>query len=792
MKYLATAIFALATTAVAVAQQGTLKGHIFDSKNEPISLAKVKIEKLTNILLTDKAGEFTAINLPYGMYTVMIDHAGFESKVFTVNINRNITTLNITLSLENSELKEVEVFGRSNIAPEKLETLTRLPLQARDQIQSISVISSSLIQKQGALTINDATRNVPGVYAFATYGNKRESMASRGYRGIPILKNGVRVNSDFRGTGILTDAAGIDNIQVLKGVSAITQGVATDIGSPGGVINIVTKTPNFYSGGEVSLRSGSWGQVRPQFDFYGPMDKEEKVAFRIAGAYETKDSYRSHVNSDKIYVNPSIAWKANDKTTLTFEMDYLDDNRTPDLGTINIGESDVNGIYDLPHNKFLGYTNDKTNTINTNYTVRFDREINEKLSVRAAYFKSDLATDDVGAALASKNNLTLSQRNRSLSHSTRKDINQVLQLDLVAKDIYTGSIKHLFQVGFDYNRNTTSTLSEKTSVLDVIDVYQPINNYLPETVTYGAATTNNESSKGFGVLAQGVTEWTKWFRTFVGLRYSKVESIANINIGVKSSNAVNPLAGVMFIPTKNVNLFASYTNSSNPRSATREDINGNALGNERWDQWEAGWKTSWLDDRLRFNTTFFKINNRDMNLPVYDNTWTETGYYQKGGNDQRQGIETELSGRVLKNLEVIFGYSFIDAKYKEHTSYVYNSAPLNTPKHTANAWANYKFLNNSLEGLSVGVGVYYLGDRPVNDWSKGPITHEGIVPNVKPFDLAAYTTVNFQVGYKFNENWKVLGYVNNAFNEFGYNAYRTSYINPIDPINFSGMLIYHF
>lgn len=61
-------------------------------------------------------------------------------------------------------------------------------------------------------------------------------MSSRGFRGIPILKNGVRVHSDFRGTGILTDMQGVDNIQVLKGSAAITQGVATDLGSPGGVL----------------------------------------------------------------------------------------------------------------------------------------------------------------------------------------------------------------------------------------------------------------------------------------------------------------------------------------------------------------------------------------------------------------------------------------------------------------------------------------------------------------------------------------------------------------------------
>src|SRR5690625_7143939 len=82
-----------------------------------------------------------------------------------------------------------------------------------------------------------------------------------------------------------------------------------------------------------------------------------------------------------------------------------------------------------------------------------------------------------------------------------------------------------------------------------------------------------------------------------------------------------------------------------------------------------------------------------MNLPVYDENWIETGYYQKGGNDQRQGVELEFTGRLLENLELIAGYSYIDAQYKEHTSFVYGSAPLNTPKHTFNFYANYGFKN---------------------------------------------------------------------------------------------------
>src|SRR5690606_26429754 len=185
-----------------------------------------------------------------------------------------------------SELDEVEVFGSRYKRPDKIEALTRLPLAPYEQIQSISIISDKLIAQQGNLTIADATKNVPGVYTFATYGNKRESMSSRGFRGIPILKNGVRVHSDFRGTGILTDMQGVDNIQVLKGAASVTQGVATDLGSPGGVINIVTKTPKYYFGGEITTRVGSYGQVRPTFDIFGPVNDSETVAFRLNGAFE--------------------------------------------------------------------------------------------------------------------------------------------------------------------------------------------------------------------------------------------------------------------------------------------------------------------------------------------------------------------------------------------------------------------------------------------------------------------------------------------------------------------------
>src|SRR5690606_35107095 len=134
-------------------------------------------------------------DIPFGKYTIIASSVGQKSKEIEVVAN-SVLVNSITIRMQNTaKLSEVEVFGNRYEQPDKIEALTRLPLKPYERIQSISIIGSKVIENQGALTISDASKNVPGVYTFATYGNKRESMSSRGFRGIPILKNGVRVHS---------------------------------------------------------------------------------------------------------------------------------------------------------------------------------------------------------------------------------------------------------------------------------------------------------------------------------------------------------------------------------------------------------------------------------------------------------------------------------------------------------------------------------------------------------------------------------------------------------------------
>ena len=769
------------------AQQKSLRGTIVDEQEQPIAFANVLIQGTSIGVSAGEDGVFVLHNLPQGQLKLRVSAVGFKTILQQVNVSPSIN-LTIVLHADN-ELDEVEVFGNRFKHPDKIETLTRLPLAPYEQIQSISIISDKLIEQQGNLTIADATRNVPGVYTFATYGNRSESMSSRGFRGIPILKNGVRVHSDFRGTGILTDMQGVDNIQVLKGSAAITQGVATDLGSPGGVINIVTKIPKYTSGGTVSLRGGSYGQLRTTYDVFGAMNESKTLAYRVNGALERADSYRQGISSERFYINPSFQWRLGEGTTITAEMDYFDDSRTPDLGTVNLDDIDENAIYRLPFSQYLGYSKDKAITHNSTYSIRFNHEVSNKLKLMAAYFSSTLDLQDKRASLGSyiveNGEPVYNKRKRGYTNSSRMDNNKVFQVDLIGDDIKTGKIKHSFQVGFD----ELETSTKSASVVDSIDVFASNSHQLPSIINYGPEVVVETTSRAIGVVAQDVISWNNWLKTFLGVRYSTTQTSTATEI--TQNDAFNPLMGIIFNPYANVNVFASYTNSAYPRTASRLDKNGSELGNERFDQLEAGVKTNWLDGRLRLNVTLFKINNRNINLPVYDENWVATGYYQKGGNDERKGIEIELSGRIIDNLEIITGYSYIDAQYKEHTSFVYGSSPLNTPKHTFNAYVNYNF-TNALKGLSIGAGGYYIGERPINDWSAGPITHQGIEPKIKPFNLEGYTLINLQLGYRISSNWNSRLLLNNIFNQIGYNAYRVSYINQIDPRTVAGSISYTF
>ena len=788
-----------------------IKGRVLDEKGEPIPSATVVVKELQKGMSTDVKGRFRFTHLPTRELTIEVSFVGYNKNIKEIDLRENNEIhLQFDMQVDTKSLNEIEVFGERYKQPEKLDAITRMPLRPSEQIQSISVISDKVISEQGALTITDAVRNVPGVTLFGSYGGVRESMSTRGYRGVPVLKNGVRIDSDFRTGAITSDMQGVESVQVIKGSAAITQGVGNDLGSPGGVINVVTKTPKFVNGGEVSTRIGSWGQVRPTFDVQSVLDKERTIAFRLNGAYERSDGFRKHVDMNSVYINPSLEWRPDDKTTVTLEMDYLNSDKTPDRGTYNLKDDTEEALYEMPKDKFTGFATDNVNTKIMTYAARITRNIADKLSVRAAYFNSSYNSDNIGASLAKiKGETDNALRQRSIGRSQRDDKNSTFQLDFIGKDVYTGTVKHTFQVGFDYKQTNLTQTSfgdlyglkqgdSKTkhplSYIDIIDITQPITNYFPDeyaTISFGSSSETKSKGSSYGIMLQEVMTINDYAKAILGLRYSYGTSSDNVSTQETTGDAWNPMFGLMVTPIKNMNIFGSYTTTTSLRSASNKKEDGSEIGPSNSKQWEFGIKSDWLDNRLRFNFTYFTIKNENLSHQAYTDAGVVLPHYEVAGDLLRDGVEVELSGRILPNFQVMLGYAYLNARYKNSPVYQDGSAPMNAPEHTANGWLYYTIDRGAIKGLSFGIGSYYVGKRPVNEFSLKPDGH-GSMTGSKPFDMPAYTTVNAQLAYTYK---KVTARVffNNIFDEIGYSSYyRGGYINQIDPRNFAGVVSYRF
>lgn len=704
-----------------------------------------------------------------------------------------------TLSSKDKEIEQVELFGERNKKPQGLEVITRLPLKTRDQIQSISVISYKVIEDLGGLTVTDVAKNIPGVTQFGSYGGTRESMSIRGYRGVPVLKNGVQLDSDFRTAGMLTDMQGVESIQVIKGSAAVTQGIGDGLGSAGGVINVVTKVPKFINQTNVGFRYGSWDFYRPTLDFQRVLDSKGRIAVRFNGAYQNSNSFRRFINTERIYVNPSIAIRPDDKTEIVMEMDYMHNNTTPDRGTVNLAKGDVEAIYNMPGRKFLGFSSDNAKTETFNFSTTASRKLTDKLKLRAAFISSSYQSEIIGAALAPVDRNNPNQyRNRTLTRSDREDLNKVFQFDFIGADVMTGFMKHTFQVGFDWKESNVTTTSYKSKNVDRINVLEDINNALPGNIdakNFDLIDKNpiiNTKTPTVGLMAQDVITFNRYIKAHLGIRYSRLNGSDK-----ETSYAWNPSFGIMLSPIENVNVFGSYTSTTSLRSSNNVLASGGTVGASTTKQWEAGIKSDWLNERLRFNVTLFDIKTDNLSYEVLTNG-NSTGTYALAGNLKRRGVEVELIGKILPNLQVMTGWAYVDAQYKDSPSFVNGSAPINTPKHSANAWLNYRFNQGILEGLDVGAGIYYVGKRPVDDYkqtySNAANGHvNGTLPGEKPFKMPDYTTVDAQLGYALKNGFGVRVFFNNIFDRVGYSSYfRGGYIDQIQPRNFAVQLNYKF
>lgn len=660
-----------------------------------------------------------------------------------------------TPSAEADEEIEVVVTGQQQedgyLVPEA-STATRTDTPLRDIPQSIQVVPQQVLEDQKAVRLRDALRNVSGVFVGNTFGGTTDNFNIRGFADATILRDGFKEN--FAEGLSLRDLADIEQIEVLKGPASVLYGYV----EPGGAINLVTKRPlddPFYN---IDLSIGSYGFYRPSIDFSGPLTPDKALRYRLNLAYQNADSFRDFVDSERVFAAPVFGLKLGDRTNLSINTSYLYDRRTIDRGIVAIGRE----VADIPRDRFLGEPGDFRRSEQFNIGYRLEHEFNDNLKIRNGF--QFLQNNE---SVFNTNATELDEATGTLYRDYFDNANEykiyALQTDLTSK-FRTGSVNHQLLFGFDLQRNTiegffrTPFDAFDTSVEDrqtpSIDIFNPIYNVRPrDRSSFIFRRDDLATTDSLGIFLQDQIALADNVKLLVGGRFDTItqelDDELNDSESSESNDAFSPRVGIVYQPIQPISLYASYSRSFAPNTGIGFD--GSLLEPTRGTQYEAGIRAE-LNPSLAATLAAYEITK--TNIATTDPN--DPAFSIAVGEQRSRGIEFDLSGEISPGWNVIASYSYTNAEITDSEDYPVGNKVPNVPHNKASLWTTYEFQNSGLEGLGLGLGLFYVDAR------------QGDLEN--SFELPSYMRTDAAIYYKQN-NWRA---ALNIQNLFGIRYFETS------------------
>ncbi|MDB9306914.1 MULTISPECIES: TonB-dependent receptor [Cyanophyceae] len=623
-------------------------------------------------------------------------------------------------------------------------TGTRTDTLIRDIPQTVQVVPEQVIKDQRVTRLRDALLNIGGVVQDGGFGGTSDQIGIRGFFAGGTFGGSILTDGFKDGRRGIRETANVERIEVLKGPASILYGGV----EPGGVINLITKQPLRDPFFNAQLSVGNFSTFRPSIDISGPLNSDKTLLYRLNSVYETSDGFRDFDQDiQRLFISPTLKWEIGKATNVTFQFDYLNDERPFDRGFLAFGE----GILDIPLERILGEPDDVSKIEEIGLSYRLEHNFNDNWKVRNAFRYQSSDTFDYRAEPVRLNETTGILTRNFRSNDDYQE-NYTLQTDVVGK-FATGSINHTLLFGVDLARFTSGGTQSRApgGITPSIDVFNPVYNAIPrpglEELT-NVVRNNQNSSDGLGIFLQDQIAFADNLKFLVGGRFDTVDqkfkNLRNDSESGRYDSAFTPRLGIVYQPIEPISLYASYSQSFQPNFGTRPD--GSILEAERGNQYEVGVKGEFLDGRLAATLAAYRITK--TNIATTD--LANPDFFNSIGEQRNQGIELNVAGEISPGWNVIASYSYIDAEITKDNDGLLGNSPANVPFNTASLWTTYELQRGSLQGLGFGVGLFYVGDR------QGDFDNTYIIPSYLRTDAAIY--------YQ-RDNWRAGINIQNLFNQ---------------------------
>jgi len=656
--------------------------------------------------------------------------------------------------------------GDDGYAPAASTSATKGSAPLRDVPQAVNVVPEQLLRDQGARSMEDALRNVPGV-AMSHGDGQRDQVVIRGFTAIADqFVDGVRDDALY-----FRDLADIERLEVLKGPAAVLYGR----GSSGGLINRVTKKPKFgETSGEASLGLGNFDYRRATADVN--VGISDTAAFRINAAVEDSGSYRDQQFVKRHNFAPSLALKLAAQTDLLLQYTNARDKRLTDFGIPALNGRPVN----VPASTYYGSRNaaqdDTTTSTMQSLAATLNHRFNDDWSVRNVTRVYDYTLDrynTLPGGTTDPVNLTVGRTRAFILRDEKGVFNQT---DVTWRN-QLGGFKQEWLMGVELGQQKKRSESVSGGA-DRVSIFNPIgaapaipaanynaDNAIPSHTTQDTAALYWQDQ---------ITLAPQW-KALVGARYDVFgqettfdRKLATLS---RTDKKFSPRAGLVWQPSDVVSYYVSYSKSFQPSAeAFALAANNTSAEPEITENKEIGVKLDLLDGRMNVTGALFNLERTN----IKNTDPANPGRQINVGTQRTNGLELTANGRLPGRWDVSAGYAWLDGRMTKSLATTTSTqlptaaiaaqgkVPALTPRNSAFLWA----MKDLGHGLRVGGGVNHVGARFTS------LTNLVTLP--------AYTTVDAALQYTLGQ-WDVDVNIKNLANRKYYVSSHGSNDNLILP-----------
>ncbi|HDM8127735.1 TPA: TonB-dependent siderophore receptor [Vibrio harveyi] len=619
-------------------------------------------------------------------------------------------------------------------------TATKTSLEPEETPQAITIITKDEMDLRGVSTVSEALRYSSGVNTELRGGavTRLDLFNIRGfinytnfYDGLPLLFNGWNLQPQI-------DAAAVEQVEVFKGPTSVLYGNIP----PGGMVNIIAKTPQSEPANTVSVSTGTNSLKEVNFDTTGQIG-DSNVNYRIVGMAKQRDGQAETSEDERYLIAPSFDWQATDNTLVNINVYYQNDPSAGIYTTVPAAGSVLdNPLGSLSPDTYLGDKNWNTyerEVLMIGYKILHDFNNNWQFLQNARYMTADSYQENTYNSPLAADNRTIGRN----AYLTDEDSTSFVIDNQLSGYVAHGNFEHNLLLGLDYQYLDSDVKYKDTLGYSLTqDIFNPNHNQIDrDALKFAYQQALDIKTKQLGVYFQDQLRY-KNLVMIAGLRWDKYESDTNTvsdYLGTVTpskekldENNVSFRVGALYELDFGLSPYLTYSESFEPIAGA--DASGKAFDPSTGHQWELGFKYAPLGGDVSGNLALFHITKKNAILTDPNNPYAPQ--YQ-AGEVVSQGAELEAKWQATPQADLTLNYTYINMEIKEDSYYHQEGkTPVWVPEQTASLWANY-YYEGTLTGLRTSAGVRYVGKTEMDAQNSDQVPDYTLVDLAASYDLSA-------------------------------------------------------